>query len=449
MKINLLLLLFSFTFLSQYSLPADNGWKNLPKILKNIKPPIFPDKNYTVTSFGAVADGKTDCTIAFKNAIEKCSKDGGGKVIVPAGTFLTGAIHLKNGVNLYISKDAVVKFSTDPSKYLPLVYTRFEGVECMNYSPLIYAYEQKNIAITGEGILDGQGSKESWWKWKETGKPAREKLVQMGENNVPVSERIFGEGSYLRPVFFQPYKCKNILVEGVTFKNSSMWFLNPVLSKNITINKVTIDGLGPNNDGCDPECCKDVLIKDCSFNDGDDCIAIKSGRNNDGRRVNVPCENIVIQNCIMKDGHGGVVIGSEISGGVRNVFAENCRMSSPHLDRALRFKTNSLRGGVVENIYARNIKVGEVRDAVIKIDYYYEEGDAGKFTPVMKNINVSNLTCEQSPFALWVKAYKYSPVKGLVLKDCSFNNIKNENVLENIQGLKFKNVLINNNPVNK
>ena len=449
MKRILLLLLFSFIFLSQYTLPADKGWNNLPGILKNIKPPKFPDKNYTVTSFGAVADGKTDCTVAFKNAIEKCSKDGGGKVIVPAGTFLTGAIHLKNGVNLYISKDAVVKFSTDPSKYLPLVFTRFEGIECRNYSPLIYAYEQKNIAVTGEGILDGQGSKESWWNWKETGKPAREKLVQMGENNVPVSERIFGEGSYLRPVFFQPYKCKNILVEGVTFKNSSMWFLNPVLSKNITINKVTIDGLGPNNDGCDPECCKDVLIKDCSFNDGDDCIAIKSGRNNDGRRVNVPCENIVIQNCIMKEGHGGVVIGSEISGGVRNVFTENCRMSSPHLDRALRFKTNSLRGGVVENIYARNIKVGEVRDAVIKIDYYYEEGDAGKFTPVMKNINVSNLTCEKSPFAVWVKAYKYSPVKGLLLKDCSFNNIKNENVLENIQGLKFKNVLINNTLVNK
>ena len=449
MKRTLLLLLFSFLFLSQNTLPVDNGWNNLPKMLKNIKPPIFPDKNYTVTSFGAVANGKTDCTIAFKNAIEKCSKDGGGKVIVPAGTFLTGAIHLKNGVNLYISKNAVVKFSTDPSKYLPLVFTRFEGIECMNYSPLIYAYEQKNIAVTGEGILDGQGSKESWWKWKETGEPAREKLVQMGENNVPVSERIFGEGSYLRPVFFQPYKCKNILVEGVTFKNSSMWFLNPVLSKNITINKVTIDGLGPNNDGCDPECCKDVLIKDCSFNDGDDCIAIKSGRNNDGRRVNVPCENIIIQNCIMKDGHGGVVIGSEISGGVRNVFAEDCRMSSPHLDRALRFKTNSIRGGVVENIYARNIKVGEVGDAVIKIDYYYEEGDAGKFTPVMKNINISNLTCEKSPFALWVKAYKYSPVKGLVLKDCSFNNIKYDNVLENIHGLKFINVLINNNPVNK
>lgn len=449
MKTTILLLLFSFSFLSGYTLPADDGWKNLKKILKNIKPPKFPDKNYTITSFGAVADGKTDCTNAFKDAIEKCSKNGGGKVIVPGGTFLTGAIHLKSGVNLYISKDAVVKFYTDPAKYLPLVFTRFEGIECMNYSPLIYAFEQENIAVTGEGILDGQGSKETWWKWKESGKPAREKLVQMGEKNVPVSERVFGEGSYLRPVFFQSYNCKNILVEGVTFKNSSMWFLNPVLSKNITINKVTIDGLGPNNDGCDPECCKDVLIKDCSFNDGDDCIAIKSGRNNDGRRVNTPCENIVIQNCIMKDGHGGVVIGSEISGGVRNVFVENCRMSSPHLDRALRFKTNSLRGGIVENIYARNIKVGEVGDAVIKIDYFYEEGDAGKFTPVMRNINVSNLTCEKSPYALWVKAYKYSPVRGLALKDCRFNNIKNENVLENIDDLSFKNVLINNNPVNK
>ena len=207
MKKILLPFILGFLFISSNVLPSDAGWKDLNKILKNIKPPKFANKNYLITSFGAKPDGNTDCTNAFRDAIEKCSKKGGGKVIVPEGIFLTGAIHLKSRVNLYISKGAVVKFSTNPSKYLPLVLTRFEGVECMNYSPFIYAYEQENIAVTGEGTLDGQGSKENWWKWKASSgefsqKQARDKLVDMGENNVPVKDRVFGEGSYLRPVFF-------------------------------------------------------------------------------------------------------------------------------------------------------------------------------------------------------------------------------------------------------
>jgi polygalacturonase len=452
MNKSLLYCIAIFLLISSNEFPVDKGWNNLNKILKNIKPPKFRDKNYLITSFGAVADGSTDCSIAFREAINKCSKEGGGKVIVPEGTFLTGAIHLKSGVNLYISKGAIVKFSTDPSKYLPLVFTRFEGVECMNYSPLIYAYDQKNIAVTGEGLLDGQGSKENWWKWKASKGEfsqtiARNKLVAMGEDNTPVKDRVFGEGSFLRPVFFQPYKCSNILVEGVTFKNSSMWFLNPVLCKNVTFNKVSTDGIGPNNDGCDPESCTDVLIKDCFFNNGDDCIAIKSGRNNDGRRVNVPCSNIVIQGCTMKDGHGGVVIGSEVSGSVKNVYAENCVMSSPNLDRALRFKTNSERGGVIENVYARNIQVGEVGEAVILIDFYYDKGDIGKFTPVMRNFHFSNITSKKSPYALNMKAYERSPVKNLQIENCSFENVKNPNIIENIEVTKCKSVTINGKPI--
>lgn len=448
----ILYLLLSFLLISCNILPS-GGWEDLDKILKNIKPPTFPDQEYLITSYGAVADGTTDCSKAFRDAINECSKNGGGKVIVPEGTFLTGAIHLKSGVNLYISKGAIVKFSTEPSKYLPLVYTRFEGIECMNYSPLIYAYEQTNIAVTGEGILDGQGSQDNWWKWKSSKgefsqTPARNRLLQMGEDNTPVKDRIFGEGSYLRPVFFQPYKCNNILVEGVTFKNSPMWFLNPVLSKNITVYKVRTDGLGPNNDGCNPESSTDVLIKGCYFNNGDDCIAIKSGRNNDGRRVNVPSSNIVIQDCIMKEGHGGVVIGSEVSGSVNNVYAENCTMSSPNLDRALRFKTNSERGGVIENVYIRNIEVGEVGEAVILIDYHYEKGDVGKFTPVMRNFHFSKITSKKSPYALHLKAYERSPVKNFQIEDCTFENVKNENVIENIEITLCNSVSVNGKLLN-
>ncbi len=452
----LLLLLLTSNFTCQeinYS-----GWKELDNILSNIKPPSFQSKDFNVLNYGAVADGKTLCTQAFKNAIEACSKSGGGRVVVPEGEFLTGAIHLKNNVNLYLAKKAIVKFSTDPKDYLPVVFTRWEGVECMNYSPLIYAYEQENIAVTGEGILDGCGQSENWWSWKgkkEYGwvkgmpgqKEARDKLFEMGEKNVSVEKRIFGEGSYLRPSFFQPYKCKNILVEGVTFKDSPMWFLNPVLCSNVTIKNVTVEGLGPNNDGCDPECCKDVLIDNCFFNNGDDCIAIKSGRNNDGRRINIPSENIIIRNCTMKEGHGGVVIGSEISGGVKNVFVDNCKMDSPNLDRAIRLKTNSIRGGVIENLFVKDVTVGQVKEAAIHINYFYEEGDKGEFTPVIRNIFVENMKCEKSSYAIWIKAYDRSPVQNLFLKDCSFNGVENENVMESVKNIRFTNVKINNKEI--
>lgn len=432
-----------------------NEWKQVDDILSRIIPPTFPDKIFNITNYGAVGNGEEDCTDAFRLAIEECNKSGGGIVYVPEGTFLTGAIHLKSNVNLHITENAVIKFSEDKAKYLPLVFTRWEGVECMNYSPLIYAYEQENIAITGKGVLDGQGSNTNWWPWKgkkddggwQEGQPhqkaGRDLLFKMAEENIPPELRIMGEGFYLRPNFFQPYKSKNILVEGVTFKDSPMWFIHPVLCENVSIIGVTVKGLGPNNDGCNPESSKDVLIKDCYFDTGDDCIAIKSGRNSDGRRINIPSENIVIQNCIMKEGHGGVVMGSEISGGVRNVFAENCEMNSPHLDRAIRIKTNSIRGGVIENIYIRNIKVGQVSHAVLKINFYYEEGDVSEFTPIVRNIHINNLTSEKSPYAFWIRAYERSPVENLVIENCTFNNVSNQDIIENVSNFSVKSVKVN------
>jgi len=428
---------------------GSQGWGAVPSILKRITPPTFPAKDFEITQFGAVGDGKTDCSRAFADAINKCNKAGGGRVVVPAGVFLTGAIHLKSNVNLYVSKEATIRFSTDPGKYLPAVFTRWEGTECMNYSALIYAFEQNNIAVTGEGILDGQGSDENWWSWKgarekTAGKPnqneARKKLLEMGEKNIPVKERIFGEGSYLRPNFFQPYRCKNVLVEGVTFRNSPMWFLHPVLSKNVSVIGVTTEGQGPNNDGCDPESCTDVLIKNCFFNTGDDCIAIKSGRNGDGRRVNVPSKNIVVQGCTMRNGHGGVVIGSEVSGSVRNVYAEECTMDSPNLDRALRIKTNAVRGGVIENVFMRNVTVGQVAEAVVKIDFFYEEGDKGSFTPIVRNVDVRNIECNKSQFGVWIRAYDRSPATGIHIENCTFRNVAEADVLDNVKNLSLINV---------
>ena len=438
-----LLVLFCLTLLA---VPAERtlaGWEQVDEILSRIKPPQFPDRDFNITDYGAVADGQADCTEAFEKAISAANKAGGGRVVVPTGAFFTGAIHLKSNVNLHVSEDALVKFSVDPQKYMPVVYTRFEGVECMNYSPLIYAYEQKNIAITGKGALDGQASDDNWWQWKTS--QAKDVNVQrkQGETGVPVEKRIYGAGKELRPNMVQPYKCKNILIEGVTFRNSPMWHIHPVLSKNITVRNVKVIGHGPNNDGCNPESCTDVLIEGCYFDTGDDCIAIKSGRNNDGRRVNVPSENIVIRNCQMKDGHGGVVIGSEMTGGTRNVFAENCTMDSPNLDRALRIKTNSVRGGVVENIYMRNVTIGQVAEAVLKINFFYGEGDTGKYTPIVRNINMENVTSKKSRYALSIRGYDRAPITDIHLKNCTFDNVDRENLLVGVKNLALKNVKIN------
>jgi len=443
-----------FLFSSFSVLGIENNQTEADSIISRIKTPAFPEHEFNLLDYGAKADGNTDCTEAINNAIKQCSEKGGGKVVVPAGVFLTGAIHLEDNVNLYISDGGVLKFSTDPQKYLPLVFTRWEGVECMNYSPLIYAFGKKNIAVTGSGILDGQGSEEDWWPWKglaehgwKEGMPeqsaGRTRLFTMAENNVSPEKRIMGEGSYLRPPFIQFYKCSNILIEGVTIKNAPFWFVHPVLSENVIIKNVKINGAGPNNDGCDPESSKEVFITGCEFNNGDDCIAIKSGRGTDGRRVNEACANIVIEDCLMKDGHGGVVIGSEAAGGIRNVYVNNCEMNSPNLQRALRIKSNSLRGGVIENIYLNNIKVNEVSQEVILIDCFYEQENGGKYLPDIRNINIENVTSEKSKYAVWVKAFKEMPVRGLFIKNCRFNNVEKKNVLENTEQFKTENVYIN------
>jgi polygalacturonase len=452
--LSLLYSIISCRLYAQQDSSIPHVWDTLSALINRISPPVFSENVFDVTKYGAIGNGKIDCSNAFKKAIERCNASGGGTVLVPKGVFLTGAIYLRSNVNLHVSKDAVIRFNIDPKKYLPLVHTRWEGVECMNYSPLIYAYGEENIAVTGNGVLDGQGANDTWWRWKgkkeagwKPGEPnqdaARKKLFEMGENEVPVSKRIFGDGSYLRPNFFAPYKCKNILIKGVTFKNSPMWFLNPVLCQNVSIVEVTVEGLGPNNDGCDPESCTNVLIKDCFFNTGDDCIAIKSGRNTDGRRVNVACENIIIQGCIMKNGHGGIVIGSEMSGGVRNVYTENCTMDSPNLDRVLRIKTNATRGGFIENVFMRNIKVGQVAEAVVKIDYYYEEGDSGSFTPIVRNIEIDNIECNKSQYGIWIRAYDRSPVTDIRIQNCTFNMVAESDVIENVKNLSLINIKVN------
>jgi len=434
---------------------AGDPWQTVfPSILQRIKPPRFPKRTLYLNRFGARPDGRTDCTAAFRAAIDQCSKAGGGKVVVPAGTYLTGAIHLKSNVNLEVSEGATIKFSTNPKDYLPVVFSRWEGVELFNYSPFIYAFEQRNIAITGKGTLDGQSNNEHWWPWngrpqygwKEgmgQQRPDRNALLEMAEKGVGVKERVFGEGHYLRPQFIQPYRCQNVLIEGVTILNSPMWEIHPVLCRNVIVQHVNINSHGPNNDGCDPESCSDVLIKGCSFDTGDDCIAIKSGRNADGRRLNAPTENIIVRDCVMKDGHGGITVGSEISGGVRNLFAEHCRLDSPNLDHALRVKNNAMRGGLLEDLHFRNLEVGQVAHAVITIDFNYEEGARGSFTPVVRNYTVDNLRSFRSKYALDVQGFPSAPIINLRLSKCTFDNVADGNIVRNVKDATVDDVKIN------
>jgi len=423
--------------LSAFTLQAETSeWSQVPEILQRIVPPVFPAKDFVITDFGAVADGTTDCTAAIARAIQACVGQGGGRIVVPAGEFLTGAIELKSNVELHLEKGATLKFSTDPKAYLPAVFTRFEGIECYNYSSLIHAFGEQNVAVTGEGTLDGQADESNWlgWKGKKGGTQnqnvARKRLDEMNNDDVPVEQRRFGEGDYMRPNFIQFNRCRNILVEGVRIRRSPMWEIHPLLCTNVTVRGVDILSHGANNDGCDPESCRDVLIENCIFDTGDDCIAIKSGRNNDGRRVGIPSVNLVIRDCTMRDGHAGTAIGSEISGSCSNVFVENCEMSSPNLVCALRLKSNAMRGGVLQNIFMRNVNVGLVKDSVLQIDFLYEEGAKGDFNPVAKNVVMDNIKVAQTPRVLNVRGFPAASITGVRICNSTFKEVQKPDVVE-------------------
>lgn len=424
------------------------GWKDVDAVLARIKPPVFPDKEFPVTEFGATKDA--DSTKAIRAAIDACHKAGGGRVIIPPGRWLTGALFLRSNVNLHLSEGATLEWTFNLDDY-PIVLTRFEGIECMNFSPLIYAFEQENIAITGKGTLDGGASNDTWWAWNPKDPELRRKgpslqlkdrdaLLEMGAKGIPVDQRLFGKGHHLRPNFIQPYRSKNILIEGITIIRSPMWEIHPVLSQNITVRGVTINSHGPNNDGCDPESCRDVLIENTIFDTGDDCIAIKSGRNNDGRRVNVPTENVIVRNCTMKDGHGGVVLGSECSGHIRNVWIENCTMDSPNLDRALRFKNNAVRGGILENVFMRNVKIGQVAEAVLTIDLLYEEGSNGDHKAIVRNVEMENITSSASPRVMFIRGYEGAVIDNIRIRNSKFHGVTLTEVLEHAGDIRMQNV---------
>ena len=367
--------------------------------------------DYLITNFGAAADA--DCTAAIARAIDACALTG-GRVVVPAGEFHTGAIRLRSNVELHVSAGATLRFSTDPAAY-PIVRTRWQGIECFSHSPLIYAYDETDVAITGTGTLDGGASTDNWWH-NTRPRTDWERLLRMVDDGVPVADRVFEPGHGFRPSFVQPHSCRRVRIEDVRIVNAPMWVVHPVFCSDVLVHGVTVDSHGPNNDGCNPDSCTDVVITGCSFDTGDDCIAIKSGRDNDGRRVGRPSRNILIESCRFVAGHGALTIGSEVSGGVHNVHARDLHVTGPAVDNAVRIKTNSSRGGLIEQVRVENLAVESVTSSAVLITTRHAEPEHfGGHAPVVRDITITNLTVASAPRTVEILDSPQAPVESFTL----------------------------------
>lgn len=373
-------------------------------------------------------------------AVNACSENG-GVVTVPKGEWKSGAIHLKSNVTLHLEDGAVITFSEKPSDYLPVVFTRWEGTECYNYSPLIYAKDCENIAITGNGTLIGSG--QAWWDWKNLQGSAATELCYAEFNNIPPSKRIFGtEKSALRPSFIQPINCKNVLLEDFTIKDGPQWTIHPVYCENVVVRNVTVSSHGPNTDGLNPDSCKNVLIEGCTFDTGDDCIALNSGINEDGWRVNKPCENVEIRNCTMTGGHGAVVIGSAMSGGVKNVYAHDCKISGTM--QGIRLKSMRGRGGYVDNVKFENMQIDNTTDQAIQINMFYEYSTVMPKSNVpseFRNIEIRNISGENNKTGIQIKGLPEKRLQNIILENINLT-AENAFVCSDVENISIKNVTI-------
>ena len=403
---------------------------------------------YNVMKYGAKNDSTKLSTAGIAKAIAVAAKAGGGTVYFPAGRYLTGPIHLKSNITIEIGAGAILYFSNNFDDYLPMVPSRYEGTDVTNFSPLFYAYKAENITIRGRGIIDGQGKK--WWDFAEGKSRAaneskwQKEFRQLNANitrpNEPggVLDRAF-----LRPPFIQPMYCKNVLIEGITIRNSPFWTVNPEFCENVTVTGVTINNpKSPNTDGINPESCRYVHIANCHISVGDDCITIKSGKDEAGRKMNVPAENYTITNCTMLSGHGGVVIGSEMSGGVKKIAISNCIFDGT--DRGIRIKTARGRGAVVEDIRVDNIVMKNIREQAIVLDMQYSKSTpepVSERTPRFRNIHFSNITAEGKQ-AGFLNGLSEMPIENITFSNCNFDTKMGFTVKE-ARDIAFHNVLIN------
>jgi polygalacturonase len=404
-------------------------------------PPItIPDfsgcPRISIMQFGAEPDNQVATTQAIARAIDEACEAGGGVVVVPEGRWLTGAVHLRSHVNLHLEKGAVLEFSAEPEDYLPAVQTTWEGLECFNYSPLIYAFNCRNVAVTGEGSLYARLDVwEQWYSRPPAHLDALRRLYDMASNAVPVETRqMVGNEAHLRPQFIQFNRCENVLIEGVSIENSPFWVIHPFLSKDIVIRNVNVSAHGHNNDGVDPEMSRNVLIERCVFDQGDDAVSVKSGRNRDAWRLNAPAKNIVIRDCLVRSGHQLLAVGSELSGGVENVLVENCRVdeSVVNLGHLLYIKTNERRGGYVKNIFMRRVSAGHLTGGILGIetDVLYQWRDLVpthevRLTPI-SNIYLEDVQAGSVQYVARIEGREAMPVEDVLLENVGAGTVAGE-----------------------
>lgn len=426
-------------------------------ILSRISPPAIPERTVFAPDEGIRPDTGENLRLPIQRAIDGLSAAGGGRLVFPAGVYHTGALHLKSGVELRLdSPDTLIRFvGTDIAENYPVVFSHWEASPCYNFSALLYARDAHDIAVTGPGALDGGADERHWWDWHhqveqswsadkpDLQQPDRAALRQMNLGGVPVEERRFGPGHFLRPNFVQFLQCERVLLQGVTFRQSPMWQLNPVLCKSVIVDGVTVSSHGSNNDGCDPESCDGVWIKNCRFDTGDDCVSLKSGRDRDGQMANIPCQNILIENNEFADGHGGIALGSEMSGGIRRVLARGNRFSSPNLTYALRFKTNAKRGGFVEEVMLLDSVMDSVHGAAVHGTMLYEDGRSGESLPVFRDITVENIEAHGGDYGIFLEAFPEVPITGLTLRRIRIDGARRALRSMNWQGAVVEDVTIN------
>lgn len=415
--------------------------------MEPIKEFVYPDTTFLITDFGAVEGKEVDNTQAITAAIKACSEVGGGKVVVPAGEWWTGPIHFKDNVNLYLSEGAVVRFNDNPEDYLPAVMTSWEGMECYNYSPLVYAYECKNIAITGSGMLSPK--MDTWRTWFKRPQPHMEALkllYTMASTDVPVEQRPMAVGeNHLRPHLIHFNRCKNVLLDGFKIRESPFWTIHLYMCDGGIARNLDVRAHGHNNDGIDLEMSRNFLVEDCRFDQGDDAVVIKAGRNRDAWRLNTPCENIVVRNCTILKGHTLLGIGSEISGGIRNVYMHDCTAPDT-VHRIFFVKTNHRRGAFVENIYLENVRVGGALNVFeIDADVLYQWRDLvptyEKRITRIAGLYMKNIRCEAAKTIYELKGDEQLPVKDVEMKAVHVGCVADSaNIVLNVENLKTEDV---------
>lgn len=422
---------------------SDDGWARASQLAASIRQASFPDRDFPATNYGLQEGG--DARPAILAAIAACHEAGGGRVLVPAGTWrVDGPINLKSNVNLHLAEGAVLRFSPEPERYLPQVFTRWEGTELYNLSPFFYTADAENVAITGNGKIDGQGEK-YWLPWRDHQVEAQNRLRRMGNDLTPVKERVFTIKDRLRPHFVQFINCRRVLVEGITLVDAPFWVLHPVYCEDVVVRGVTVISRHVNSDGVDPESSNRVLIEECSFDVGDDGVALKAGRDNDAWRVARPCTNVLIRNCRYVGRQGGAIsIGSEMSGGVSSVFAEN--ISIPKAGHGLYFKANLDRGGEIRDIHIRNIRAGEI-DAMITFTNAYKGYRGGDHPPLFEQISIENVRCESARVGVFIKGDPRAPVRHITLRDIQIGRVEIPLAADSYEDLVVENVVMDGAPV--